>query len=117
VTPQTKRRFNNPPLAFRRKPPLNSPVVKSLFGKRLPLNMSTSQTSTTNPVNNQRQWSSTLFKLFAPNSPLGEQIKGAYCWVCVIFFACVCVGASDTTTASDGLFWAVFAIFSGFCYF
>jgi hypothetical protein len=24
--------------------------------------MSTSQTSTTNPVNNQRQWSSTLFK-------------------------------------------------------
>jgi hypothetical protein len=24
------------------------------------------------------------------------------CWVCVIFFACVCVGASDTTTASFG---------------
>jgi hypothetical protein len=23
------------------------------------------------------------------------------CWVCVIFFACVCVGASDSTTASD----------------
>jgi hypothetical protein len=23
------------------------------------------------------------------------------CWVCVIFFACVCVGASDMTTASD----------------
>jgi hypothetical protein len=22
-------------------------------------------------------------------------------WVCVIFFACVCVGASDMTTASD----------------
>jgi hypothetical protein len=22
------------------------------------------------------------------------------CWVCVIFFACVCVGASDSTTAS-----------------
>jgi hypothetical protein len=62
ATPQTKRRFNNPPLAFRRKPPLNSPDVKSLFGKRLPLNMSTSQTGTTNPVNNQRQWSSTLFK-------------------------------------------------------
>jgi hypothetical protein len=39
------------------------------------------------------------------------------CWVCVIFFACVCVGASDTTTASDGPFWVVFAIFSGFCYF
>jgi hypothetical protein len=85
------------------------------------------------------------------------------CWVCVIFFACVCVGASDMTTASDDpsssdnfvscapghfprgvpgggggagmppwlratfgnvrgsapkfFFWAVFAIFSGFCYF
>jgi hypothetical protein len=23
------------------------------------------------------------------------------CWVCVIFFACVCVGASDSTNASD----------------
>jgi hypothetical protein len=23
------------------------------------------------------------------------------CWVCVIFFACVCVGGSDSTTASD----------------
>jgi hypothetical protein len=23
------------------------------------------------------------------------------CWVCVIFFACACVGASDMTTASD----------------
>jgi hypothetical protein len=23
------------------------------------------------------------------------------CWVCVIFFACVCVGMSDMTTASD----------------
>jgi hypothetical protein len=23
------------------------------------------------------------------------------CWVCVIFFACVCVGASDSTTAYD----------------
>jgi hypothetical protein len=23
------------------------------------------------------------------------------CWVCVIFFACVCVGASGSTTASD----------------
>jgi hypothetical protein len=84
------------------------------------------------------------------------------CWVYVIFFACVCVGASNSTIASDnpsssGLcvvcvgrfprgvpggvgmpppgyaqysasgvipdqrldicFWAVFAIFSGFCYF
>jgi hypothetical protein len=26
------------------------------------------------------------------------------CWVCVIFFACVCVGASDSTTASDDPF-------------
>jgi hypothetical protein len=25
------------------------------------------------------------------------------CWVCVIFFACVCVGASDMKTASDDL--------------
>jgi hypothetical protein len=23
------------------------------------------------------------------------------CWVCVIFFACVCVGMSDSTTVSD----------------
>jgi hypothetical protein len=23
------------------------------------------------------------------------------CWVCVIFFACVCVGASDSKTTSD----------------
>jgi hypothetical protein len=23
------------------------------------------------------------------------------CWVCVIFFACVCVGASGSTTVSD----------------
>jgi hypothetical protein len=23
------------------------------------------------------------------------------CWVCAIFFACVCVVASDSTTASD----------------
>jgi hypothetical protein len=23
------------------------------------------------------------------------------CWVCVIFFACVCVGTSDMKTASD----------------
>jgi hypothetical protein len=50
------------------------------------------------------------------------------CWVCVIFFACVCVGASDSTTASDDpsssvlcvflgfftLFLADFSIFSGF---
>jgi hypothetical protein len=23
------------------------------------------------------------------------------CWVCIIFFACVCVGASDSTAMSD----------------
>jgi hypothetical protein len=33
------------------------------------------------------------------------------CWVCVIFFACVCVGASDSTTASDD------PSSSFFCYF
>jgi hypothetical protein len=71
VTPQTKRRFNYPPLSFRRKNPLNSPVVKSLFGKRLPLNMSTSQTGTTNPVNNQRQWSYTLFNPLDMSAILG----------------------------------------------
>jgi hypothetical protein len=43
---------------------MSSPVVKSLFGKILPLIiMSISQTTTTNPANNQRQWSSTRFKL------------------------------------------------------
>jgi hypothetical protein len=63
ATPQTRRRFNNPSLSFRRKPPLNSHVVKSLFGKSLPLRiMSTSHMATTNPTNNQRQWSSTLFR-------------------------------------------------------
>jgi hypothetical protein len=42
---------------------LNSLVVKSLFGKSLPLRiMSSSQTATMNPTNNQRQRSSTLFK-------------------------------------------------------
>jgi hypothetical protein len=35
------------------------------------------------------------------------------CWVCVIFFACVCVGASDMTIPRWNFFWAVFAIFSG----
>jgi hypothetical protein len=78
------------------------------------------------------------------------------CWVYVIFFACVCVGTSGSTTASDDpsssalcvvcigrflggsqggpgmpplvtrsvrgqcpkiFFWAVFSIFSRFCYF
>jgi hypothetical protein len=37
------------------------------------------------------------------------------CWVCVILFACVCVGASDSTTVSDDL--GGFFYFSGFCYF
>jgi hypothetical protein len=54
------------------------------------------------------------------------------CWVCVIFFACVCVGVLDSTTASDDpyssvicvmcsvlkkKFGSVFAIFSIFFYF
>jgi hypothetical protein len=42
--------------------------------------------------------------------------KVGECWVCVIFFACVCVGMSDSTTASDNpslLFLADFSIFSG----
>jgi hypothetical protein len=76
VTPQTRKRFNNPPLSFRRKPPKNSPVVKSLFGKSLPLKtMSSSQTTTTNPTNNQRQWSSTLFKPLDMLSILGYPRK------------------------------------------
>jgi hypothetical protein len=37
------------------------------------------------------------------------------CWVCVIFFACVCVSASDSTTASDDP--GDFFYFSGFFYF
>jgi hypothetical protein len=41
------------------------------------------------------------------------------CWVCVIFFSCVCVGASGLTTTSDdpSVLWAIFAIFNGFFYF
>jgi hypothetical protein len=50
---------------------LNSPIVKSLFGKRLPLNMSTSQTDTTILVNNQGQWSSTMFKPLDMSAILG----------------------------------------------
>jgi hypothetical protein len=34
------------------------------------------------------------------------------CWVCFIFFACVCVGASYMTTVSDDP-----SFFGGFCYF
>jgi hypothetical protein len=30
-----------------------------------------------------------------------EGMTTSLCWVCVIFFACVCVGTSDMTTASD----------------
>jgi hypothetical protein len=37
--------------------------------------------------------------LLAPNSCDHGLWPSAYCWVCVIFFACVCVGASDSTTA------------------
>jgi hypothetical protein len=65
VTPQSTRRYNNPPQSFRRKPPRNSHVVKSLFGGSLPLNtMSCTGTQTNIPTqaNNQRQWSSNLFK-------------------------------------------------------
>jgi hypothetical protein len=29
------------------------------------------------------------------------RVRGHNCWVCVIFFACVCVGASDMTTVFD----------------
>jgi hypothetical protein len=36
------------------------------------------------------------------------------CWVCVIFFACVCVGVSDSKTAPVDPSLVVFAIFSGF---
>jgi hypothetical protein len=51
------------------------------------------------------------------------------CWVYVIFFVCVCVGASGSTTVFDNpgadrvrgsapkFFWAVFAILSRFFYF
>jgi hypothetical protein len=35
-----------------------------------------------------------------------EHLGNGVCWVCVIFFACVCVGASDLTTTSDDPFWA-----------
>jgi ribonuclease HI len=73
VTPQTKKRFSNPPVAFRRKPPANLPIVKSLSGKKLPLNMTThsgklysnpatmTTTTITNPVPpinpNPHKWS------------------------------------------------------------
>jgi hypothetical protein len=32
------------------------------------------------------------------------------CWVCVIFFACVCVGAPDSTTTTDDPFPVVFSV-------
>jgi hypothetical protein len=34
------------------------------------------------------------------------------CWVCVIFFACVCVGTSDLTNASDDPSLVVFFVLS-----
>jgi hypothetical protein len=37
------------------------------------------------------------------------------CWVCVIFFACVCVWVRQIRQLRLTI--AVFAIFSGFCYF
>jgi hypothetical protein len=41
-------------------------------------------------------------KSLAVSSAMMFFFQALICWVCVIFFACVCVGASDTTTASDG---------------
>ena len=32
------------------------------------------------------------------------------CWVCVILFSCVCVGVSDSTTASDDASLVVFLV-------
>jgi hypothetical protein len=76
VTPKTKKRFNNPPLSFRRKPPKNSPVVKSLFRKSFPLKtMSSSETTTMNPTNNQIKWSCTLFKPLDMSTILGYPRK------------------------------------------
>jgi hypothetical protein len=61
VTPQSSGRYTNPPRSYRRRPPQNSPVVKSLFGGNLPLNtMANAQTQTQNQ--NQKQWASKLFK-------------------------------------------------------
>jgi hypothetical protein len=37
----------------------------------------------------------------------------SFCWVCVIFFACVCVGASKSTTASDDPSSSVLGAFLG----
>jgi hypothetical protein len=42
----------------------------------------------------------------------GRCISIYFCWACVIFFACVCVGASDTTIMSDDPL-RFFSIFSG----
>jgi hypothetical protein len=73
MTPQRSRRYTNPTKSFRRKPPRNSHVVKSLFGGNLPLNtISNAQTRTINPNqdNNQKQWSSKIFKpLYMTNIP------------------------------------------------
>ena len=103
ATPQNKRRYNNPPLTFKRKPPANSPVVKSLFGKGLPLNMSGSTSTTTNPVNNpnpvinQRDWSSNLFKpldmLAIPSYP--RQMPPKYEKWLPKFFGIDAIGAEE----------------------
>jgi hypothetical protein len=42
-----------------------------------------------------------LFCLLIINTILIGISLSQFCWVCVIFFACVCVGASDMTTVSD----------------
>jgi hypothetical protein len=37
-----------------------------------------------------------------PPTVKGRRLGGVrYCWGCVIFFACVCVGMSGSTTVSD----------------
>jgi hypothetical protein len=52
------------------------------------------------------------FLRMGTNLPLEDSLELSVLGVCYILCMCVCVGASDTTTAS-----AVFAIFSRFCYF
>jgi hypothetical protein len=51
VTPQSSRRYTNPPKTYKRRLPHNSPVVKSLFGGNLPLSTMA-----------QKQWVSNIFK-------------------------------------------------------
>jgi hypothetical protein len=51
VTPQSSRRYSNPPKTYKRRLPHNSPVIKSLFGGNLPLSSMA-----------QKQWVSNIFK-------------------------------------------------------